>query len=196
MRSIIFATGNRHKVNEVNRILKDNYEILSLKDLGFSGDIPETSDTFAGNALQKARFVWEKFGKDCFSEDTGLEIEALGGEPGVYSGRYAGEPQVAANNIDKVLRKMKGKKNRKARFKTVIALILDEKEYLFEGIVNGQILEERSGDGGFGYDPIFQPDGYDITFAGMSAEEKNRISHRGRAVAKLVKFLSEYHEKK
>lgn len=191
MKTIIFATGNRHKVSEVSRILKDKYEILSLKDLGFDGDIPETSDTFEGNALQKAHFVREKFGKDCFSEDTGLEIEVLDGEPGVYSGRYAGEPQVASNNMDKVLKKMKGEKNRKARFKTVIALIFNGKEHLFEGIVTGKILEARSGESGFGYDPIFQPDGFDITFAEMTSEEKNKISHRGRAVAKLVQFLKE-----
>ena len=190
-RSIIFATGNPHKIREVNQLLNGQLTVAGLKDIGCREDIPETSPAIEGNALQKARYVFEKYGANCFSEDTGLEIPALNGEPGVRSARYAGEAKNADANMQLVLKKLAGEKDRRARFKTVIALILNGKEYLFEGICNGTIREQPSGSGGFGYDPIFQPDGFDRTFAEMPPEEKNKISHRGRAVRKLVAFLTQ-----
>ncbi len=186
---IIFATGNRHKVKEVLQVLGDQFDLGSLADIGCPEDLPETSPTLEGNALQKARYVQAHFGVNCFAEDTGLEIEALGGAPGVNTARYAGDAKNPDANIDLVLKNLEGKANRSALFRAVIALILDGKEHFFEGIVHGKIHHERSGNGGFGYDPIFQPDGYDRTFANMSDDEKNAISHRGIATRRLVEFL-------
>ena len=190
MSKLVFATGNPHKISEVNDLLAGRFEVRGLADIGCPLDLPETSPTIPGNALQKARYVFENYGVDCFSEDTGLEIEALGGEPGVLSARYAGEEKSPTANMDMVLRKLQGEANRKARFYTVIALILDGKEHLFEGIAEGTIRTEPSGTGGFGYDPIFQPTGFEVTFAEISKAEKNAISHRGQAVRKLVEFLT------
>lgn len=189
MKKIIFATNNRHKLDEVSQILAGKVEILSLEDIGCHDDIPETADTLDGNALLKARFVKEKFGYDCFADDTGLEIESLGNEPGVYSARYAGEQRNANDNMEKVLFNLSGKTNRKAKFRTVIALIEGDKELLFEGKVLGEITLEKSGVTGFGYDPIFRPDGYTQTFAELGNETKNRISHRAKAVEKLIEYL-------
>ena len=186
--NLIFATNNAHKLQEVSALLPT--EILSLNDINCHDDIPETADTLEGNALLKARYVYEKFGFDCFADDTGLEVEALDNAPGVYSARYAGEQKNAEDNMNKLLLELQKKSNRKARFRTVIALILDGKEYLFEGEVKGTIEKEKRGNEGFGYDPIFTPDGYDKTFAELSIETKNTISHRGLAVAKLIDFLS------
>lgn len=194
MKELVFATGNRNKLKEVQKILGDRYILSTPADKGMEEDIPETSDTLEGNALQKARYIYEKTGADCFADDTGLEIDALGGEPGVYSARYAGEKKDPEDNMDKVLKKMKGTEDRSARFRTVIALIIGGKEYLFEGVVNGTIMTERSGSEGFGYDPIFRPDGFAETFAEMDLAEKNRISHRGLAVARLAEFLKKYEE--
>lgn len=191
MDKIVFATNNKHKLEEVSSILKGKVEILSLNDINCFEDIPETADTLEGNALLKARFVKEKYGYDCFADDTGLEIEALNNAPGVYSARYAGEQKSAQDNMQKVLTELQSASNRKARFRTVVALILEDQEYLFEGKVQGEIKTTESGNGGFGYDPIFQPEGYACTFAELSAGEKNRISHRGLAVQKLIEFLSE-----
>lgn len=189
---LIFATQNPNKVKEIQNQLTDNIELLSLKDLGQREELEETQNTLAGNAWQKARFVFEKFDKNCFADDTGLEVEALNNEPGVFSARYAGAEKSFEANMDKVLQKLKGSSNRKARFRTVIALILDEKEYEFEGICEGEIIEEKRGIEGFGYDPIFQPKGYNLTFAEMDLDEKNKISHRGIAVKKLIEFLLKY----
>lgn len=189
MQSIVFATANPHKVREVTELLQGKFQIISLKDIGCEEDVPETSPTIAGNALQKAQYVHQHYHVDCFSEDTGLEVEALNGEPGVYSARYAGPSRDADANMALVLERLKGHNNRKARFKTVIALILNGEEHLFEGIVKGTILEEKMGTDGFGYDPIFQPTGYDTSFGQMSSDEKNKISHRARALEKLVAFL-------
>ena len=186
---IVFATSNPHKVKEVNQLLNGQFEVVSLKDIGCEEDIPETSPTIEGNALQKARYVFGKYGANCFSEDTGLEITALGGEPGVLSARYAGEDKDPTANMDLVLKKLADNTDRSARFKTVIALIVDGKEHIFAGICNGSIRREKSGTDGFGYDPIFQPDGFEVTFAEMTAAEKNAVSHRGKAVRKLVAFL-------
>jgi XTP/dITP diphosphohydrolase len=189
MRKLVFATSNENKIREVAEILKGAYEIVPMKDIGCHEDIPETSPTLEGNALQKARYLKEHFKVDCFSEDTGLEIEALNGEPGVYTARYAGLPKDSNKNMDLVLEKLNGLTNRKARFRTAIALILNNKEYVFEGIVNGSIADSKSGEGGFGYDPIFIPEGYEQTFAVLSADIKHQISHRARAMAKLIAFL-------
>lgn len=191
MRKIVFATNNKHKLQEIRSILSGHFEILSLSDIGFYEDIPETGDTLAENASQKSHAIYERFNLDCFSDDTGLEIDSLGGEPGVYSARYAGESASYDDNVNKVLSELVGHENRQAAFSTVISLILDGKEFQFEGRVPGQITHEKHGKGGFGYDPVFQPDGFDITFAEMPAETKNRISHRGVATAKLVAFLNE-----
>jgi len=191
MRKIIFATNNKHKLEEVQQILDNNFEVLGLKEIGFEGDIPETGKALGENASIKSKFVFENFGMNCFSDDTGLEIEALNGRPGVYSARYAGEEGNAEKNIEKALIELRGKQNRKARFRTVVSLILDGKEHFFEGIVNGQIIDEKRGRDGFGYDPVFMPDGYKLTFAEMPAEQKNKISHRGRAINKLAEFLNE-----
>lgn len=189
---LIFATNNLHKLSEIRAILKDKFQIKSLKDIGFVGDIPETNPTILENASQKSHFIYDRYKINCFADDTGLEIEALNGEPGVYSARYAGEKATYEDNMYKTLREMNGKTNRNARFITVISLIIDGKEYFFEGIVNGIITTEPHGSDGFGYDPIFMPEGYDITFAQMSAELKNSISHRGLAMQKLVDFLNNY----
>lgn len=186
---LIFATNNQHKLHEVSQILKNTYQLQSLTDLGFNDDIPEDFLTLHENALQKAWFVYKKFAVSCFADDTGLEVEALNGEPGVHSARYAGAEKDPAKNIVKLLQELKGKSNRKARFRTVIALIWNGKEHLFEGTVNGQIIEELRGRDGFGYDPVFLPDGYSQTFAEMDLALKNSISHRGNAIRLLTDFL-------
>ena len=191
MGKIIFATNNAHKLSEVQALLGDAFELVTLKECGITEDIPETAATLEGNALQKARYVFEKTGADCFADDTGLEVEALGGEPGVHSARYATDGHDFAANNRLLLKNLEGQSNRNARFRTVIALILEGKEYLFEGIVEGTIATRESGCEGFGYDPLFVPSGEIVTFAQMSAEAKNAISHRGRAVAKLVNFLKD-----
>lgn len=186
---IVFATNNPHKIKEVNEVLGNAFKIKSLKEIGCNEELPETQPTLEGNALQKARYVLENYGADCFSEDTGLEIEALEGEPGVITARYAGAERDPDANMNLVLQKLAGKDNRKAQFRTVIALLINGKEHLFEGIVEGQIAHKKLGAGGFGYDPIFIPDGYDQTFAELSLEIKNGISHRARATRKLIDFL-------
>ena len=187
---IVFATNNEHKLREVRQILDGRYEVLSLNDIGCHADIPETADTLDGNALQKARFVHERYGIDVFADDTGLEVDALGGEPGVRTARYAGEAHDTNANVDLLLRNMEDKDDRRARFRTAIALIRDGVETLFEGKVEGEITRQREGDNGFGYDPVFRPEGYDKTFAELGVEVKNTISHRARAVSRLVEFLS------
>lgn len=189
MKTLVFATNNLHKLEEVRDILGGSFRIASLKEIGCTDDIPETADTLEGNALQKARYVKDKFGYDCFADDTGLEVEALGGAPGVFSARYAGPGHDSEANMQKLLKELEGKTNRQAQFRTVVALILEGREYTFEGIVRGTILTERRGTAGFGYDPVFVPEGYAETFAEMGSEEKNRISHRARAVQKLADFL-------
>lgn len=188
---IIFATANQNKANEIQKIVPAEIEILSLKDIHFEGDIPETQPTIEGNAVQKANFIVDKFAMNCFADDTGLEIEALNGEPGVYSARYAGEEKDNEKNIDLVLEKLANIDNRNARFKTVIALSIDGKLETFEGIIEGEIIKERRGSQGFGYDAIFVPNGYSQTFAELSMEEKNQISHRARAIKKMVNFLTD-----
>ncbi len=192
MRKIVFATNNKNKLKEIQHLLNGIVDIVSLNDIGFNEDIAETENTLKGNASLKSHAIYDRFGYHVFSDDTGLEIDALNGEPGVYSARYAGEDGQAEANMQKVLRKMKEKKQRSARFRTVISLILDGKEYFFEGKVEGQIIKEKHGDEGFGYDPIFQPTGYEETFAQLSLDIKNRISHRGQAVKQLVAFLKEH----
>jgi XTP/dITP diphosphohydrolase len=189
LKKIVFATGNPNKLKEIKSAI-NSFEIVGLKDLGITEEIPETSTTLKENALQKAKYVYDKAGVNCFSDDTGLEIEALGNRPGVYSAMYAGADCNAENNMQKVLKELSGVRNRKAKFKTVIALVLNDKEYFFEGEVMGEILKEKTGSDGFGYDPIFKPEGYKETFAQMSVELKNKISHRGIAVKKLVAFLN------
>ncbi|MEI6679563.1 MAG: non-canonical purine NTP diphosphatase [Mariniphaga sp.] len=189
MRKLVFATNNDHKLRELREILSAEFELLSLSDINCSDDIPETGITLEDNAAQKAFYIWDKYAIDCFADDTGLEIEALGNEPGVYSARYAGEERSAASNMRKVLEKMNNESNRKARFKCVISLVIDGIEKQFEGIVEGKILLKEQGAAGFGYDPVFMPDGFNQSFAEMPAEDKNRISHRGRAVMKLVNYL-------
>ena len=189
MNTLIFATNNAHKLGEVQALLGGAFALKTLRECGITEDIPETAATLEGNALQKARYVHERTGADCFADDTGLEVEALGGEPGVRSARYATDGHDFAANNRLLLKNLEGKSNRKARFRTVIALILGGTEYLFEGIVEGTIIDHEAGAEGFGYDPLFVPAGEERTFAEMSAEEKNAISHRGRAVAKLVEFL-------
>lgn len=188
MKELLFATQNLHKLEEINQLITQ-FEIKSAFDYGITEDIPETGATLADNALQKARYVFEKTNKNCFADDTGLEIDALNGEPGVYSARYAGPERDATKNMALVLEKLGDRNNRTARFKTVIALIYQGKEYLFEGAVEGEITETLSGKAGFGYDPIFKPRGEKKTFAEMTAEEKNSMSHRARAVKELVGFL-------
>jgi XTP/dITP diphosphohydrolase len=187
---IIFATQNQNKVFEIQNQVGKEHAIESLLDLNYLDELEETQETLQGNALQKVRFVYEKFGKACFADDTGLEIKALNGEPGVYSARYGGPEKSFEKNMDLVLSKLEGIDNRKAQFRTAIAFIDESgKEHLFEGICKGEILKEKIGDGGFGYDPIFRPDGFQETFAQLSLEIKNKISHRGLAVSKLVEFL-------
>lgn len=191
MKELVFATNNEHKLRELREIAGEKFRILSLKDINCFDDIPETEPTIKGNALIKASYIKDKYGYDCFADDTGLEVEALGGEPGVYSARYAGEDCDSEKNIDKILAKLKNESNRKARFITYIALILEGNTHIFEGEVQGEILTERHGEGGFGYDPVFKPVESENSFAEMLPEEKNAISHRGRAVQKLLKFLLE-----
>lgn len=196
METLIMATNNEHKLREIRQILGDKYEVKGLKEIGCLEDIPETSDTLEGNALQKARYVYEHYGLNCFADDTGLEVEALGGAPGIYTARYGsmngyGDSHDSDANIACLLDRLQGATTRKARFRTVIALLQGGKEHLFEGIVEGEILTERRGQDGFGYDPIFAPVETGITFAEMGPAEKNRISHRGRATQKLVDFLGQ-----
>jgi XTP/dITP diphosphohydrolase len=186
---LVFATNNKHKLTELQALLGDKIKLLSLKDIACFEDIPEEQPTLEGNANQKSAYVFEKFGYDCFADDTGLEIDALNGEPGVYSARYAGEEKSADANMEKVLEKLEKINNRSARFRTVISLIIKGEEVQFEGIVEGEIIKNGRGGSGFGYDPIFQPKGYNVTFAEMDLNEKNKISHRGRAVQKLIKHL-------
>ena len=189
MKQIVFATNNKNKLREIREIMSDLYEVLSLDDIGCHEEIVEDAETIEGNAKIKADFVTNKYHVDCFADDTGLEVEALNGAPGVYSARYAGEHCSYQDNVNKMLNAMRGKTNRKASFRTVIALNLDGKSYTFEGRCDGQIIESQRGTDGFGYDPIFMPDGFNQTFAEMSHEEKNAISHRGRATRKLIDFL-------
>ena len=191
---IVFATNNAHKLSEVKAVLGEGFELVTLKEVGITEDIPETGETLDENASIKARYVYERTGLDCFADDTGLEVEALDGQPGVFTARFGqmngyGNSHDADANMQCLLDKLQGKENRKARFRTVIALVCEGKEYIFEGIVEGEILTEKSGQEGFGYDPIFSPEGKGISFAEMSAEEKNQISHRGRAVEKLIAWL-------
>jgi XTP/dITP diphosphohydrolase len=188
-RKLVFATNNHHKLNEISHIEGLNVEIVCLKDIGFNEDIPEDFDTLEENALQKARYVHEKTGLDCFADDTGLEIDALDGRPGVFSARYAGEPANSEENIKKVLFELSGKTSRAARFRTVIALIIDGQELIFEGLVEGELLTEKHGADGFGYDPIFMPTGYSESFAEMDLVMKNKISHRARAMRQLINYL-------
>lgn len=186
---LVFATNNPHKLQEINHLLGSSIELLSLNDIDCSDEIPETQETLEGNAAEKSFYIFNKYGFNCFADDTGLEIDALNGEPGVYSARYAGEQRNADDNMNLVLEKLNKIKNRKARFRTVISLVIDGREIQFEGIVEGKILEEKRGETGFGYDPIFKPDESKLSFAEMQMEEKNKISHRGRAVRKLVDYL-------
>ena len=192
MNKLVFATNNAHKLAEVKAILEPRFAIISLNDLNCNEDIPETADTLEGNALLKATYIHNKFGLDCFADDTGLEIEELGGEPGVYSARYAGEENNSINNMNKVLMLLGNNTNRNACFRTVIALIRGEKKVFFEGKINGNIALLPQGESGFGYDPIFIPEGYNVSFAQLSAEEKNKISHRALAVNKLIKYLLQF----
>ena len=189
IRKIIFATNNAHKLSEVQALLGDRFRLVTLAECGITEEIPEDAPTLEGNALQKARYVHERTGEDCFADDTGLEVDALDGAPGVHSARYATDGHDFAANNRLLLSNLAGKTERSAHFRTVIALILDGREYLFEGRVEGRIAESEAGCGGFGYDPLFVPDGFDRTFAEMTADEKNAISHRGRAVGRLVEFL-------
>lgn len=191
MKELVFATNNKHKLEEVRALAGGKLKILSLSDIGCHDDIPETADTLEGNALIKARWIKEKYGRDCFADDTGLMVEALDGAPGVYSARYAGEHCSPDDNIDLLLEKLQGLDNRKAHFETVVALLEGDKEYLFNGRVEGNIAKERHGKEGFGYDPVFIADETGLAFAEMSGEEKNKISHRGRAVRKLMNHLLE-----
>jgi XTP/dITP diphosphohydrolase len=191
MHELVFATNNTHKLRELGEILKGEFKLLSLSDISCSDDIPETGNTLEANASQKSFYIWDRFHTDCFSDDSGLEIAALNNEPGVRSARYAGEGRNSEDNIDKVLAELKNKKDRRACFRCVISLVMEGVEYLFEGRVDGEILHERHGSDGFGYDPIFRPDGFAQSFAEMEAGVKNSISHRGRAVQKLVRFLLE-----
>lgn len=195
MKKLVFATNNAHKLSEVRAILEPNYQIISLADLNCFDDIPETADSLEGNAYLKAKYIHEKFGLDCFADDTGLEIEELGGEPGVYSARYAGSENDASKNMQKVLEKLGDNSNRNACFRTVIALIMNQKTHYFEGEVKGRILHHPRGGAGFGYDPIFVPENYLVSFAQLSKEEKNQISHRALAVKKLVSFLKKVNTK-
>ncbi len=188
-KKFVFATNNVHKLEEVKDILGDKIELLSMKDIGCHADIPETADSLEGNALLKARYIYEHYHMDCFADDTGLEVEALNGAPGVYSARYAGDAHNSEANIRKLLHELEGAENRKARFRTAFAVIVNGKEHLFEGIVKGEIIQTERGRAGFGYDPVFVPEGYTETFAEMGNAEKNRISHRAIATQKLCKFL-------
>lgn len=186
---LVFASNNKNKVEEIRALLPVEFEILSLSDIGCTEEIEETESTLEGNAKLKADYITKKYGYDCFADDTGLEVDALNGAPGVYSARYAGENVIYEDNVQKMLQEMQGKTNREAQFRTIIALNLNNKQYLFEGICEGDILETKQGKKGFGYDPIFKPKGFNQTFAEMSLEEKGTISHRGLAIKKLVDFL-------
>ena len=187
---ICFATNNQNKLKEVQKAIGDKFEIVGLKSIGCTEELPETQTTLEGNSIQKAQFVSEKYGVNCFADDTGLEIEALSGEPGVFSARYAGKSCSSEDNMAKVLANLEGESNRKAQFKTVITLILNGEQNQFVGSADGNIREEKSGEEGFGYDPVFEPSGYDVTFSEMTMEKKNEISHRGKAVRMLSDFLS------
>ncbi len=189
MIELVFATNNQHKLEEIITAVGTKFKILSLDDIGCREDIAETAETLEGNASIKSHYIFDNYGKNCFGDDTGLEVEALDGRPGVYSARYGGPGHDHEKNMDRVLAELNGTDNRKARFRTVISLIIDGKEYQFEGCVSGEIMTERHGDKGFGYDPIFRPNGYHTSFAEMDLEEKNKISHRGKAMAKLLEFL-------
>jgi XTP/dITP diphosphohydrolase len=190
MHRIVFATNNRHKVDEVTAILDGNFKVITLKEIPFEGEIPEEQNSLEGNALQKVRYIHERCGLDCMADDTGLEVEALSGAPGVYSARYAGPDCIAENNIRKLLDEMNGLINRKARFRTVAALIYQGKELVFEGVIEGEILYKARGTDGFGYDPVFQPLGYHQSFAEMSNKQKNTISHRALAFRELALYLN------
>jgi XTP/dITP diphosphohydrolase len=187
---LVFATSNQNKVKEVQKLVGQKFKLLSLNDINCTEEIPETADTFKGNALQKAKFIYGKYKLNCFADDSGLEVDILNGAPGVYSARFAGEPKNDSNNTKKLLNELQGKTNRKACFKTAIALIVDGKEEFFEGKIEGQITQDPIGKDGFGYDPVFMPNGYQKTFAQMSLDEKNIISHRAIAIQKLVQFLA------
>jgi len=186
---LVFASNNKNKIKEIQLLVPQSIKVLSLEDIGCFEEIPETADTIQGNSIQKANYVTEKYGYNCFADDTGLEVEALNGDPGVYSARYAGEQKDATDNMDKLLNNLKGISNRNAQFKTVIALNLNGNQSLFTGIIKGKIIEEKIGSNGFGYDPIFVADGYNQTFAELTIGEKSVISHRGLAVKQLVDFL-------
>jgi XTP/dITP diphosphohydrolase len=189
-RKLVFVTNNAHKLEEISSILGGKMELLSLKDIQCTADIPETADTLEGNAIQKAEYIHRHYGLDCFADDTGLEVEALDGAPGVYSARYAGEGHDSEANMQKLLHNLEGKDNRKAQFRTAICLIMDDEQHLFEGICRGEIIKEKRGGAGFGYDPIFVPEGYTETFAELGNDIKNTISHRAKAVQMLCEFLN------
>lgn len=188
---ICFASNNPKKLEEIRKILPERFELLSLKDIGCTAELPENSGTIEGNSHQKAEYVWEEFEVNCFADDTGLEVDALNGEPGVDSAFYAGFPRSDEKNVDKLLSSLQDEEERSARFRTVITLFLDGEDHQFEGVVEGEILKSRSGEGGFGYDPVFRPEGYQQSFAEMDMEEKNKISHRGIATRKLIAFLEQ-----
>ena len=190
MRTIVFATGNAHKLAEVQAVLGDGFHLITAAEAGITEEIPENGDTLEENASQKSHYLYERLGVDCFADDTGLEVDALGGAPGVHSARYATDGHDFAANNRLLLKNMEGRTDRRARFRTVISLILEGREHLFEGTVEGRIAESESGDGGFGYDPLFIPEGSEVSFAEMSDEAKNAISHRGRAVRRLAEFLN------
>ncbi|MFD0835573.1 non-canonical purine NTP diphosphatase [Mariniflexile aquimaris] len=187
---IVFATSNLNKIKEVQALIPKHIKLLSLTDIGCFEEIPETQNTIEGNAIQKALYIKEKYGYDCFADDTGLEVDVLNGEPGVFSARYAGEQRSANDNMDKLLDALKDAKNRSAQFKTVIALQLNNQQHIFTGICKGEITNTKHGDSGFGYDPIFKPNGYDKTFAEMDLSLKNSIGHRGKAITQLINFLN------
>ncbi len=193
MIELVFATANKNKIIEIQQLIPNTISLLSLNDINCLEEIPETQPTIEGNAAQKAFYIYNNYHINCFADDTGLEIDALNNKPGVLSARYAGESKNANDNMDKVLSEMNGITNRKARFKTIISLVIDNKEIQFEGIINGTILTEKVGSSGFGYDPIFLPDGFTTSFAEMNISEKNKISHRALAVNKLVEYLNRHH---
>ncbi|MDJ1491521.1 non-canonical purine NTP diphosphatase [Cytophagaceae bacterium DM2B3-1] len=186
---LCFATNNRHKIEEISRLVGTNFHIVSLQEIGCYEELPETHDTIEENAFEKAEYVWEHFGVSCFADDSGIEVEALNGEPGVNTAFYAGPQRNANDNMDLLLKNLQGKANRNAHFRTCIALIINGEKHLFEGRIEGHILERQQGTGGFGYDPIFMPSGYQKSFAEMTLDEKGSISHRGKAVQKLIEFL-------
>lgn len=189
---LVFVTNNQHKIKEIKSLIDKSFNILSLEDIGFEGDVPETNPTIEGNASQKSFYIYNKYKINCFADDTGLEIKSLNGRPGVYSARYAGDECDSKKNMKRVMEELLGKDDRSARFRTIISLIINGEEKTFEGIVNGQILSRKKGKDGFGYDPIFLPDGYDLSFAEMSLDEKNKISHRARATKRLVEYLNSF----